>query len=225
MAWSGIAGAGKMRKRAFALALLGWGLGWALGLAAAEPLGGREALVAAVQDLRAGRLTQAAKSLQALVQAQPGGAEAQFYLGQCLYHLDRLGEAQPHLQAALALDPAMPATRFYLGRLAYDQGRLPEAFEQLRQADALDAGLPMVHYYLGLVYHANGQAEPAWLEFAKALELDPTLARAAYALAVERWQGGDRPAALAALKRAQSGKMDAALRKKVQRLWRRLQEP
>jgi tetratricopeptide (TPR) repeat protein len=74
-------------------------------------------------------------------------AEAQFYLGDLLLHVDRFAEAEARLRRALALDRASAPAYTSLGMALARQRRFGAARQSLRRAIALAPGSHLAHYY------------------------------------------------------------------------------
>jgi tetratricopeptide (TPR) repeat protein len=74
-------------------------------------------------------------------------AQAQYYLGDLLLHMDRFEEAEARLKQALALDPGLGLAYASLGMLRVEQRRFKEARAYLERASASDPQSYLVHYY------------------------------------------------------------------------------
>ena len=84
-------------------------------------------------------------------------AEAQFYLGDLLLHINRLEAADVYLQKAVALDPHLAPALASLGVLRMRQGRYDEARNYLERASARSESY-LVHYYYAYVLSREGLA-------------------------------------------------------------------
>jgi tetratricopeptide (TPR) repeat protein len=144
-------------------------------------------------------------------------AEAQFYLGGLLAHIDRPRDAEADLQQAVALDPNLSRAHAALGLLRVRQGRLAEAKRHLQQA-AADSQSHLVHYYYAYCLsregmggddsvkgYSPGQAQLIRAELRKAISLAPDFAESYYLLGfINLVTGEELEQAVALLKRAQS---------------------
>jgi tetratricopeptide (TPR) repeat protein len=74
-------------------------------------------------------------------------AQAQYYVGDLLLHMNRLDVAESQLQKASALDPKLAATNASLGLLKIRQGKNDEALKFLTQAVEGDSTNHLTHYY------------------------------------------------------------------------------
>lgn len=86
-------------------------------------------------------------------------AEAQFYLGDLLLHMNRLTEAEEYLQRAIALDPKLALAHSSLGVMRMRQKRVAEAKQYLQQAVALGSENHWVHYYYAFALSREGMNE------------------------------------------------------------------
>ncbi len=77
-------------------------------------------------------------------------AEAQYYLGDLLRHLNR-SEAEEYLQRALALDPNLAAAHASLGIARMRQQCFDEAKQHLERAVTADSRNHLAHYYYAFV--------------------------------------------------------------------------
>src|SRR6266853_1669811 len=90
-------------------------------------------------------------------------AEAQFYLGDLLLHINRLDAADVYLQKAVALDPHLAPALASLGVLRMRQGRYDEARKYLERASARSESY-LVHYYYAYVLSREGLASDQTIE-------------------------------------------------------------
>ncbi len=73
-------------------------------------------------------------SYTAMQRASLTEAEANYYLGDLLLHIDRQADAERHYEKAVALEPGFPAANASLGLLRIEQRRYPEAKQYLQRA-------------------------------------------------------------------------------------------
>ena len=74
-------------------------------------------------------------------------AEAEFYAGDLLMHMNRLIEAEPHLRQAITMDPKLASAHAAMGMLLLRQDKIQEALKSLQQATVLDPKNHLTHYY------------------------------------------------------------------------------
>jgi tetratricopeptide (TPR) repeat protein len=74
-------------------------------------------------------------------------AQAEYYLGDLLYHSQRLTEAEAHLQKAIMLDPTLGSAYASMGMVRLAQKQSNEAVTLLKRAVAADPENHLVHYY------------------------------------------------------------------------------
>lgn len=98
-------------------------------------------------------------------------AEAEFYLGDLLLHVDHFAEAETRLRRALALDPASGRAHTSLGMALARQRRFRAARQSLRRAVALAPGNYLAHYY-----HAYALSREDMDDEETATEYSPELA-------------------------------------------------
>lgn len=80
-------------------------------------------------------------------------AEAPYYLGNLLLHVNRLDEAEDFFNQALTLDASLPGPHEGLGVIATRRGRFSEAFAQLKEAVARGSKNHLTHYYYAEALH------------------------------------------------------------------------
>ena len=132
-----------------------------------------DAIAAARALHESGKTDGAERAYRAIVEADPGCAEAWHLLGVVAVQKgDALG-AQGHVEKALGLDVLAPRYHNTLATAYVLQGRAREAERCLRQALALDPGFVNAHYNLGNVLrdlNRGGEAEAA---YRRTLDEDP----------------------------------------------------
>lgn len=148
-----------------------------------------------------GRRALAINTLQKLVAAHPGFADAQFNLGKMLIEADRLKEAATSLAAAVHLRPDADGFNS-LGAVLHETDRIDEAIDAFQQACTLRPGFHQAHHNLGLAYAAIGKIEAAKEAFATATKLSPLYGDSHYQLAICARDLGQEQAAEAELLKA-----------------------
>ncbi len=124
------------------------------------------------------RLDRWADAEDALRHAAADDADAQYWRGNALVHLERPQEAAACFREALRIRPDFAEPHCYLGSILVDQGRRDEAIAHLARAIALKPDLADAHVGLGNARVAGRQLEDAVLCYRRALELDPRLLQA-----------------------------------------------
>src|SRR5215831_199430 len=92
----------------------------------------------ALSDMRAGRLEQAVKSLQRIVERNPNDHNAAQILALVLVQSGRVESALPFLEAAVAAAPTAPQYRNNFAHALLQLGRYQEAAEQWTRAVEID---------------------------------------------------------------------------------------
>lgn len=156
-----------------------------------------------------------------------GEAEAQFYLGDLLLHMNRQAEAEEYLQRALALDDKLALPHAAMGTLRMRQRRVAEAKQHLQQAVALGAENHLVHYYYAFALSREAMNEQNYVtgyapeaaakmreHLEKAIQLAPEFAESYYLMAFINLVSNEKlDSAVGQLKRAMAlapGRQDAA---------------
>src|ERR1041384_21124 len=86
-------------------------------------------------------------------------AEAQYYLGDLLLHIERPEDAAKYLQRAVALEPQLAEAHASLGMARVRQGRFAEAEAQLHEAINLAPDNYLAHYYYAYALSREGMDE------------------------------------------------------------------
>jgi tetratricopeptide (TPR) repeat protein len=139
-------------------------------------------------------------------------AEASYFLGDFLSHMDRQREAESYLRRALSLEPGHASASAALGILRVRQKRFAEARRELEEAVSGNPRNPLAHYYyaLALIRDEESASPPQGdrLELIrthlnKAIELAPTFAESYHMLAsVNLASGEETDASLGLVQRA-----------------------
>ena len=122
--------------------------------------------IAAARTLHtSGETERAERAYRAIVEADPGSAEAWHLLGVVAVQTGDAPRAQGHVEKATRLDGEVPRYHNTLATAHVLQGRLGEAERCLRRALALDPGFVDARYNLGNVLrdlNRSGEAEAAY---------------------------------------------------------------
>lgn len=131
-----------------------------------------------------GKVRQAVRAYQEVLQLAPNNLVGLVNLGVAEYRLGDNASAEKHLKRALSLRLETGTAWLALGTMYMDQGRLNEALAALTQARLYEAQNARVHNYLGVVMNRMGWSDAAESELRSAVELDTTYRDAHYNLAI-----------------------------------------
>ena len=146
-----------------------------------------EAFDTATRHHQAGRLEEAGKIYQRILQAEPNNAKVLHRLGRVAMEDGKHETAVALIGKAVAVDRPQALFHVSLGEAYYRWGKLNEAVASHRQALAIDPNLALAHTHLGII--SNSQLDHAAAEacFRRAAVLSPkepqahaNLARALY---------------------------------------------
>jgi tetratricopeptide (TPR) repeat protein len=132
-----------------------------------------DAIAAARALHEVGRTDDAERAYRAIVEADPGCAEAWHLLAVVAVQTGDPPRAQGHVEKALALDAMVPRYHNTLATAYILQGRAREAERCLRQALALDPGFANAHYNLGNVLRDLNRSKEAEAAYRRTLDEDP----------------------------------------------------
>ena len=132
-----------------------------------------DAIAAARALHEVGRTDDAERAYWAIVEADPGCAEAWHLLAVVAVQTGDPPRAQGHVEKALALDAMVPRYHNTLATAYTLQGRAREAERCLRQALALDPGFANAHYNLGNVLRDLNRSREAEAAYRRTLDEDP----------------------------------------------------
>jgi tetratricopeptide (TPR) repeat protein len=163
----------------------------------------------AAQALRAGRLTEAARLYQQVVDADPTHADAWHMLGIAKVQSGDSAGAAESIRWAIALRPANPAYHANLGNVLQETN-LNDAIAAYRQALVLAPNLAEIHNNLGNALQRRGEIEQAIESYRQALSIRPVFPEAHFNLgnALQKKQKWDQ--AIAAYHSALSLRPDYA---------------
>jgi len=147
---------------------------------------------------RQGRLDEARRRLEAVLDAQPNAIQARLYLARTLDRLGDTAAAHEQLQQAAATAPRLQELQDRLeahqlrqaAEAQYQARDLEAALATLVRALELDPEDPLTHNDLGVVLTALQQPAKARRAFERALRLAPAMPEAADNLAALTQQGG-----------------------------------
>lgn len=120
-----------------------------------------------------GDLEGAAREYLEAIRIDPGGAQANQFLGNLLRRVGRPDAALAYLERAVEHDPTAPGARNDYGAALAALGREDDAREQLGRALSLDPALVPAHLNLGTLDLRAGAAATALTRFRAAVEIAP----------------------------------------------------
>jgi predicted O-linked N-acetylglucosamine transferase (SPINDLY family) len=129
----------------------------------------------ALAQLRAGSPQAAAAILEALLQTEPGDAQAWFLLGACRHAQNHLNGAAAAFGHSVALEPTQTEAHLALISVLRAGGDFEAANAAATQALALIAGSAPLHYASALALEDLGRQEEALAQYDRALDLDAGL--------------------------------------------------
>lgn len=127
---------------------------------------------------RAGRLDEAEQAYRAILDAEPGNADAWHLLGLVLSARGQHDVGAGYVRHAIELMPEAAVFHRNLGTVCKDAGDLEAAATALRHSLELSPEDPVAHNTLGTVQRAQGDMEAAMVSFLRAADLDPRNAEA-----------------------------------------------
>jgi predicted O-linked N-acetylglucosamine transferase (SPINDLY family) len=163
-----------------------------------------ELFAAAQEHHRAGRLAEAGRLYQSVLEAEPDHSDALHYLGTLDFQAGRLGEAEAKIRRSIALKSNEPAARVNLGRVLRHQGRLDDAAGEFRAALAIEPQRVSALFGLNDVLSAQRRYAEALEAAREAVAIAPQDPGAHYSLGVVQQALGQLDAAEIAYRRAAS---------------------
>lgn len=127
-----------------------------------------------------GRYDTADALFGAALAANPGDAEASYYLGQSRLRLQKFEEAEGVFRKMLETDTSSGRAWLGLGMIQYNRKQYNEALISLAAAEKASPNDPLVYYYQGLIYHEQEEFEKSQPRFLRAMTLSPDLAPSAH---------------------------------------------
>lgn len=155
----------------------------------------------ALEHHRAGRLPEAARIYESLLEQNPRHAEAMHFLGTIAMQQGNHRGAIGLTRRALEVDPAHPSYHFSLGTNLLALGELEPAIETLERCLALDPGFFQAHLNLADGLRAKERHPEAERYLTKALEIDPDSDAAMSRLGATRLAAGNLESALECFQR------------------------
>jgi tetratricopeptide (TPR) repeat protein/2-polyprenyl-3-methyl-5-hydroxy-6-metoxy-1,4-benzoquinol methylase len=124
----------------------------------------------------AGRLPEAERLYQEILQGEPDQPDVLHMLGLVSYQLGKSDIAIDLIKKAIALKPDYVEAYYNLGNVFKDWGRLEDAVGCYQKATTLKPDLAKAHYNHGNALRALGQIENAVVSYNKALAIKPDFA-------------------------------------------------
>jgi Tfp pilus assembly protein PilF len=159
-------------------------------------------LALAVAHHQAGKLPEAERLYQQVLQAEPNQADAWHLLGLIAHQRGQTERAVASIQQALRLNPSFAEAHYNLGNVLRQGDRLEEAALSYQQAVRLKPGYAEAHNNLGAVLYQRGQWEEAVAGCRQAIHVKPDYADAYNNLSVVLAKQGKVEESLAAAEEA-----------------------
>lgn len=128
--------------------------------------------------------------LSAVIKAEPGNPEANFWMARVHAKKGDYSLAVESIRAALDRAPTRAPYHHELGRILRDAGKLPEAVAAWRAAVKLDAGYADAWEAMGQAYLETNRYKDAIASFESALKADPHRARVLGSIGDTHFQAG-----------------------------------
>ena len=136
------------------------------------------ALQTARRHYRAGRLAQAARICDRVLQKQPQHRESLYLLSSIAHRQGDFSLAADYITQAIALDGQNPLLYFNLGVLYSAQEKLPEALQAYRQALSLQPDYPQAWNNLGNLLCKTGEFDEGITSYLQAIRQKADYAQA-----------------------------------------------
>ena len=162
----------------------------------------QEVFTAALGHHQAGRLNEAERLYQQILQADPHHADALHFLGVLAHQIGRHDMAVDLIGRAIAQNGRVPAFHNNLGNALKAQGKLQEAAASYSEALSHKPDHVGALFNLGLVLQMQGHLEEAAASYRRALSHKPDNAEAHNNLGLVLMEQGDVAAAVASYRRA-----------------------
>ena len=159
---------------------------------------------------RRGAVAEAATRYAEVLRADPGNADAHYYLGMMSCQQGRFAEGAEHARKSLAGDPRHARAHALLGRALSAQGRHEEALASFERAIALVPDLAQAHGHRADVLSELGRHAEAVESYDRALALAPDAVADWFNRGVALIAVGRQDEAIASFDRAIAGKPDFA---------------
>ncbi|MGB3512054.1 MAG: tetratricopeptide repeat protein, partial [Microcoleaceae cyanobacterium] len=135
-------------------------------------------LKTANQLFQAGKLDDARKEYQTLIELRPNFPWNYYYLGQLLAYEDKWSDAIANYKRAIEINHNSAHLHNSLAEALIKQGELDEAINSSKKAISLEPNLAIYHQSLALAYEAKSNFGEALTTWQKVLSLNPSHLRA-----------------------------------------------
>ncbi len=135
-------------------------------------------LTTANQLLKAGKLEDARREYQKLIELKPNCPWNYYYLGQVFFQEEKWSDATLQYRQAIKLNPNSANLHNSLAEVLIKQGELDEAINSSQKAISLEPDAAIYHQTLALVYEAKSNFGQALITWQKVLSLNPNDLRA-----------------------------------------------
>jgi tetratricopeptide (TPR) repeat protein len=156
----------------------------------------------AVQLTNTGRLSEAIRDFQKMLEEDGHNALVRFYLAVCYYRSRRLDDAVKALDATLAISPNYLPAQELLATIWLLKNDYARARQQFKHVTVIAPQNYAAHYNLGVLARREGHADEAALEWQAAAHADPSSAQPHTALASLYCAQGDVNRAMEEFRRA-----------------------
>jgi tetratricopeptide (TPR) repeat protein len=154
---------------------------------------------------REGRMREARREVERLLEATPDHALALHLLGSMKAHQGLLDDAVALYRSALRVAPRFARCEYDLGVAAYHRGNMREAADAFRRCLETDPHYTAAHYRLGLALFHAGELDDALEQFERSNAATPEFLLARYHIGVIHERRGNREAAARELRRSADG--------------------
>ena len=168
----------------------------------------QQALDLAVEHHTAGRLSEAERIYQEILQNNPNQPVALHLFGLIAHQVRENDKAVDLITKALAIKPDYAEAYSNLGLALQELGRLDDAAASYRKARHIRPDLPEVHYNLANTLRDLGKLEEATAAYREALVLKPELVEAHHGLGITFHELGRLDDAVSSFKKALAIKPD-----------------
>jgi len=138
---------------------------------------------------QAGKLQDAERIYQQILQQEPHNIHILQLLGQLYYQTGQLEQAGSYYSQALTLNPNSPQLLCIYGDTMTGRGKIEEAIKQFRQALALDPKFVYGHWGLAVALLLSGDMQQGFAEYEWRWQLPELAQRPCYTLPVPLWKG------------------------------------
>ena len=132
----------------------------------------------AIAAHKEGKLEEAEKLYQKILEINPNHVEVYYNLSDILYKVKKFKEAEIKIKKAIELKPDFAEAYYYLGIILTNFSRFDEIEKSYKKAIQLKPDLTQAHYSLGILLFQLNRLDEAEDNIKKAIELKPDYAEA-----------------------------------------------